>query len=194
MSETVGNVVEEIRKESSVTQKRLASMSGLSTLYIIRAEQGMSLTLPDNLLASLSYLDTHNRDPQTIQRVYVQQRFAMVEYYLNLVNSSPENGLIIETALSTALDNYEPKAGSPLGKKLSHPLYLFRTQFCALHQLPMSAIKFCQMFGMHPATISKIEKREDTLEKHSVAYDKLKSLGLSAEQMELLCKACDSCL
>lgn len=194
MSETVGNIVEEIRKESSVTQKRLASMSGLSTLYIIRAEQGMSLVLPDNLLASLSYLDTMNRDPQTIQSVYVFQRAAMVDYYVRMVNNSSENANIIEIALSAALDNYEPKAGSPLGKKLSHPLYLFRTQYTALHQLPMSAIKFCQMFGMHPATISKIEKREDTLEKHSVAYDKLKALGLSEAQMELLCKACDSCL
>jgi len=192
MSDTVGNIVEEIRKEANITQKRLANMAGLSTLYIIRAEQGMSLALPTNLLNALSHLS--GKDSTDIQTMYIMQRAAMVEYYVDRVNSNPENLAYIETALSWALDHYEPKAGNALGKKLSHPLYLFRTQYTSLHQLPMSAIKFCQMFGMHPASISKIEKREDTVEKDSAIYVKIRMLGLSESQMELLCKACDSCL
>lgn len=192
MADTVGNIVEQIRKESSITQKRLAELSGLSVLYIIRAEQGMSQALPSNLLGVLSNLS--GSDTKEIQETYIFQRAAMVAYYLKKVHDNPKNDEFITEAIGWALDNYTPKVGSAVGVKLSHPLYLFRTRFCQLHGLPTSAIKFCQMFGMHPATISEIEKRENTLEKDSVVYQKVQALGVLDYQLDMLCKACDSCL
>jgi transcriptional regulator with XRE-family HTH domain len=198
----VGNIVEEIRKGASITQKRLASMAGLSTLYIIRAEQGMSLTLPNGLLLALSGVDPYHRDPHKIQSLYMKQREDMINYFLDRVHNKgitndttyPSNNDILQQALDYALDNYTPAVGSREGPKASHPLYLFRTKFCELHGLPASAIKFCQMFGIHPATISEIERRENTIEKNSVIFLHLKRLGLSAEQLEQLCRACNTCL
>lgn len=193
----VGNIVEEIRKGASITQKRLASMAGLSTLYIIRAEQGMSLTLPNGLLLALSGCDPWHRDPHKIQSLYIKQRAEMIDYFLARVHNRPpcpSNNDILQQSLDYALDNYTPAVGSREGPKVSHPLYLFRTKFCDLHGLPASAIKFCQMFGIHPATISEIERRENTIERNSVIYLHLKRLGLNAEQLDQLCRACNTCL
>jgi transcriptional regulator with XRE-family HTH domain len=127
----VGNIVEEIRKGASITQKRLASMAGLSTLYIIRAEQGMSLTLPNGLLLALSGVDPYHRDPHKIQTLYMKQREDMINYFLDRVHNKgitndttyPSNNDILQQALDYALDNYVPAVGSKEGPKASHPLY-----------------------------------------------------------------------
>ena len=181
------NIVLSIRTEAGLTQNRLAEMADVTPLYIVRAEQGLYSTLPLSLLTTLSNLDGELTVSQ-IEHTYVDQRLSMVNFNLEQVRTHPANELYVETALGFALDNFKPGAGKPA----DHPFRLFRTKFLALHEMPTSAIKFCTMFGIHPAVVTAIENRREALQ--GITEQRVKSLGLSEVQMEMLVRACDACL
>lgn len=184
-------IPERIRRSAALTQKEVAERAGLSTLYVIRAEQGLPATLGDHLATLLSELDVYGREADEINRQYGNERTDMLSFYYEQINANPGHKSFVEHSLGYALDNFHPGAG----KVTNHPLYLFRTHLMELHELPTSAIKFCTMFNIHPSFVSNIEKRQDTIEAGTVIDERLKHvIGLSEVQAEMLRKACDACL
>lgn len=182
------NIVYEIRHEAALTQARLAELADLSPLYIVRAEQGLYASLPMSLLAALSNIDMHSRTVNEIDATYSEQRNAMIYFNYEQVNTHPGRDHFIEVALGYALDNFQPG----VGKRTNHPLYLFRTKLMQLFDKPSSAIKFATAYGIHPAMLTSIESRQATLE--GVTCERIKALGLSEIQLEMLVRACDACL
>lgn len=191
-------IVERVRKASHLTQKDLATRAGLTVLFVIRAEQGIPQTLGHDLERTLANLSRDTDKPMTIADVehdYAFERHAMLNFYKEMLRSHPGHEHFVEVALGYALDNYTAGVGDRRGSRLSHPLCLFRTKLMSLHEWPTSAIKFNQFFGLHASIISSIETRKDTIERHSATFNVLRdTIGLSEIQLEMLMKACDSCL
>lgn len=183
------NVVQTIRTGAALTQKALAERAKLSTLYVIRAEQSMPVELGLSLAQALSNINgvlTINQ----IEKQYLSDRAEMLRFYRGVINEHPSHDYFVETALGFALDNFRP-----VGFKEDHPFFLFRTKLCNLYGLPDSAIKFAAMFGLHPAIISRLEKRQDTFEPESAVDVTIReTLGLNPVQAEMLRIACDRCL
>src|SRR5690242_1918327 len=182
------NIVAEIRHEAALTQARLAELADLSPLYIVRAEQGLYASLPMSLLSTLSNADMHSRSVNEIDAKYIEQRDEMIGFNFEQIITHPGNAHFVEVALGYALDNFQPGAG----KQSNHPLYLFRTKFMSLYDKPLSALKFCTMFGIHPAVITAIEHRRETLQ--GLTAVRIRHLGMAEVQMEMLVVASDACL
>lgn len=186
---TTPNVVSVLRTGAALTQRALAERAHLSTLYVIRAEQSLPVALSLDLLTALSNL-SQDLTIDKIDRQYEYDRKQMLRYYRNLVNESPSHRYFIETAIGYALDNF-----GPVGFSDSHPFFLFRTKLCSLYSLPTSAIKFATMFGVHPAIISTLESRKDTLMLGSQLDVCLReTIGVDAVNLEMLRIACDRSL
>lgn len=177
------NVVQTIRTGAALTQKGLASLAHLSTLYVIRAEQSQPVTLGLDLATALSNLI--NLPINDVETRYEADRLAMLTYYRELIKNDPNYESYIETAVGFALDNFRP-----VGFSDTHPFFLFRTKLCSLYSLPTSAIKFATMFGLHPALLSRLERRQDTLISGS-AIDELTTELVGPVRAEMLRIACD---
>lgn len=179
------NVVQTIRTDAALTQKALADRAHLSTLYVIRAEQSMPVELGLNLASALSNLSNVNINK--IEETYLHDREDMLRFYREYVLGHEAHDYFVETALGFALDNFRP-----VGFKEDHPFFLFRTKLCELYELPTSAIKFAAMFGVHPAIVSRLEKRQDIFEAGSSIDVMLRrTLGLNEVQAEMLRLACE---
>lgn len=185
----VPNVVQTIRTGAALTQRALAQQAHLSTLYVIRAEQSLPVALSLDLATALSNI-SQELTIDKIERQYEYDRKQMLRHYRKYVNDSPSHEYYVETAIGFALDNF-----SPVGFSDSHPFFLFRTKLCSLYSLPTSAIKFATMFGVHPAIISTLESRKDTLMLGSQLDVCLReTIGVNAVQLEMLRIACDRSL
>lgn len=193
------SVVERIRRAANLTQRGLAERAGLSVLYVIRAEQCIPQTLGHDLSTALSSVTaevyTEPSSPHQIEFEYSIDRENALKFYKNQIWAHPAHLDFIETAVGYALDHYTAGVGDRRGSRLSHPLCLFRTKLMSLYDAPTSAIKFNQFFGLHASIISTIETRKDTIERNSATFNCLRDiLGVSEVQLEMLMKACDSCL
>lgn len=180
------NIVARIRHDASLTQHKLAELSGLSTIFIIRAEQSLPVELPNHLLVTLA--DIGHISIEEIQGDYLLYRQQQIDRNFEEITNHPDNKFFVEQALGYAFDNYM----APVGKRSNHPFYLFRTRLMLYYGRPQSAIKFATYFGIHPSVISDIESRKGTLE--GVTATRVARLGLNAVQMEMLTRACDQCL
>lgn len=193
------SVVERIRRAANLTQRGLAERAGLSVLYVIRAEQCIPQTLGHDLSVALSNLSseiyTEPSTPREIENDYKMTRDDALNFYKLQIWEHPAHHDFIETAVGYALDHYTAGVGDRRGSRLSHPLCLFRTKLMSLYEAPTSAIKFNQFFGLHASIISTIETRKDTIERNSATFNCLRdTLRVSEVQLEMLMKACDSCL
>lgn len=193
------NVVERVRRALNVTQRGLAERAGLSVLYVIRAEQCIPQSLGPDLARALSKLTGELYKERTseheLEHQYSMDRQDALLFYKNQFLNHPGREHFIEVALGYSLDNYVAGVGDRRGSRLSHPLCLFRTKLMSLYEWPTSAIKFNQHFGLHASILSSIENRKDTIERNSATFHTLRDiLGVSEVQLEMLMKACDSCL
>lgn len=193
------SVVERVRRAANLTQRGLAERAGLSVLYVIRAEQFIPQTLGHDLARALSNVTSEvYTEPSTASHIeyeYHIDRTANLAFYKHQLVSHPAHIDFVETALGYALDHYTAGVGDRRGARLSHPLCLFRTKLMSLHDWPTSAIKFNQFFGLHASILSTIETRKDTIERNSATFNVLRDvIGLNEVQLEMLMKACDSCL
>lgn len=180
------NVVQTIRTGAALTQRALAQQAHLSTLYVIRAEQSQPVTLGLDLATALSNLI--NLPMDVIEEHYRLDRLAMLTYYRELIKNDPNFESYVETAVGFALDNFRP-----VGFSDTHPFFLFRTKLCSLYSLPESAIKFATMFGLHPALLSRLERRQDTLMPES-QIEMLTTELVGPVRAEMLRIACDRSL
>lgn len=191
------NIVKRIRMRNNVTQEHLAELAGLSTLFVIRAEQSLHNSLNDDLAKVLSFLSGLAEDnPDALKETYVQEKQERIDYLIAYLTGDPFFPHRVRIALEYAVENYSPvgEIHIPAERRLHHPFYLFRTSLFKAYDLPTSQIKFSTLTGLHPATINALENRQASIEPGGAVEGILLRLRIDPEIISILRKLCDDCL
>lgn len=192
----VSNVVKSLRITEGLTQEQLAEQAGVSTLFIIRAEQFLHPNLSDKVAEALINLNANadfwNVDALKIQ--YANQREQFLAEFKHRLTGAMNYRSVVNEAISYAADHYVPVAETlPVNERSSrHPFTLFRTYLFDHYGLPTSQIKFCINTGLHPAVLSSLESRKTNMEE-PVADVLRNQLSLNDEQVLILRRLCDDC-
>lgn len=188
------NIVREIRKRADITQKELANLAGLSTLFILRAEQFLHVELSKPLSVALASIDPDNRSAEDISLVYFKGRLLQLKFNSDMMTSSPYYRIRVSKAMNYAVDHSLNSDQAKASKDShSHPFALFRTHLFTAFDLPTSQIKFCVFTGVHPTVIAALESYSTGL-LDSVATALSIVLDLSQAEIDTLKYMCEQAL
>ena len=193
------NVVKDLRQQAGLTQQQLAKLAGVTTLYVIRAEQFLHPNLDklSRVLASVNGQDSQDSmTAHQIEDTYVAQREDHVSRTRALFYDDPRHESRVARALDYALNEFTPPVGLLREERQKlHPFTLFREYLFDQYELPTSQIKFAAYTGVHPAALSALENSYSTIETDSpVAKMLTNTLLLDVNQLALLQVMCDRCL
>lgn len=185
------NIVRDIRKRTDTTQKDLASLAGLSNLFILRAEQFLHVELSPTLSVALSSIDPDSRSAAQISELYTAGRLQHLRVNSSIMVTNPYYRVRVRNALNYAMDNsLNSDQARASVDKFSHPFSLFRTHLFTAFDLPTSQIKFCVFTGVHPTVLASLEKYEATIE-DSIHRALSEVLDLSEAEIKTLKLMCD---
>lgn len=188
------NVVRDIRKRVDMTQKDLAELANLSTIFVLRAEQFLHVELSPALSVALALIDPESRSADQISNLYAAGRFQKLRVNSELITSSPfyRNRVLnaINYAIDHSLNSDQARASSD---KFSHPFSLFRTHLFTAFDLPTSQIKFCVFTGVHPTVLASLETYNSTIEE-SISRALSEVLDLSVGELSTLKLLCDQAM
>ena len=131
------NTLKLARISAKLSQEQLADLAGVSRVYVIRVEQYLHAKPNSKLLTVLSIKT--GISAQDLMAGYLNERSIGNIDVLHRINTYP-------------IPSWE-EMSSPVGDHQT-----FREQLMDWYILPVSRIKFCQMFGLYPMTISRYEK------------------------------------
>jgi transcriptional regulator with XRE-family HTH domain len=188
------NVVRDIRTSADITQKDLARQAGLSSIFVLRAEQFLHVELSPALSVALSKIDPHGRSAEEISEAYHKGRMIQLRVNSEAITSNPYYRVRIRNALNYAIDHSLTHDQAKVSdEKFSHPFALFRTHLFTSFDMPTSQIKFCVFTGVHPTVLAAVERYEASIE-HTISVALSVVLDMSPGEIATLKLLCDQAL